>query len=450
MRFSSTTRIAALLLLADAGVSARAQGGTDSPYSAYGFGDLVSTSQVSQALMGGTGVAFTEPFSVVLGNPASYTGLYRPVFEANVAARSTRFSSSAGNVQRKDAGLSGFSIGVPFARGRWGMALGLAPYSDVGYTTTQQRSFDGGDIKYQYVGSGGLDRAFFGLGRVLHQQRADSVGNLGTRMSVGANFDFLFGSIEQTRDAIYPAGAEFSSTRAFSTLVLRAPTADLGLLWQGDLTKRKVKDTDNWRYTVGVNVQLPTVFTARHQEFVNSYALTTNNLETFRDTIGEPVDTRGTVDVPVGFGVGASVQSERWMFTAEVRARDWSGTKVDVNGYGLPAPLRNAMSYAVGARFKPANEGGLFQRTIYRAGARYGNDYLEVQGRGLTRAAITGGISIPVNAVQSSSYVHIGGEVGRRGTTSDGLIEERYATLWIGITLTPWKGERWFVPPKIQ
>lgn len=447
-RFCITIRTAAALLSLEAIAPAHAQGTGDSPYSAFGFGDLLSTGQATQVLMGGTGVAYTEEYSVVLGNPASYAGMYRPVFEAAVAARTTRFVSSAGDARRKDAGLAGINIGVPFGRGRWGLALGLAPYSDVGYTTTEQQAFDGGTVKHTYTGSGGLDRAFFGLSRALYQQRSDSVGNRGTRVLLGANFDFIFGSIEQTRDAVYPLGASFSNLRAFSSLVLRAPTADVGLLWEGDLTRRATKEQDNWRYTIGLTAQLPVTFSARSTGVVGSYTVA-SGVETFRDTIVPPWDDKGTVSLPVGLGLGFGIVNERWMITAEARMRDWSATDVDVTGYALPAPLRNSITYAVGARYRPDDEGGLFQRCYYRMGARYGDDYLQVLGSGLSKWAVTGGLSLPVNAAQTNSYLHLGAELGRRGTTTDGLIREQYATLWIGISLAPWRGERWFTPPKI-
>ena len=142
MHFRTFIRTAALLLVLDLGLAtASAQGNGDSPYSAYGFGDLLPTGQVSQALMAGTGLAITEPYSVLLGNPASYSALARPVFEAGIAFRSTRSSSSVKSASGNDANFTGFSIGVPFANGKWGLAMGLTPFSDVSYSTAREVAF---------------------------------------------------------------------------------------------------------------------------------------------------------------------------------------------------------------------------------------------------------------------------------------------------------------------
>lgn len=443
-------RIAALLLLINLGLaSASAQSVGNSPYSAYGFGDLVQSGQVSQTLMGGTGLAISEPFSVIMGNPASYASMARPVFETGVALRATRTTSSLASSTQKDAQFMGFSIGVPFANGKWGLALGLTPFSEVDYSTTRNSAFDGGTVKYAYTGTGGLDRAFFGLARTLYSQPMDSVGNQGTRIAVGADFNFIFGSIEQTRDAIYSQVDGFSNTKSFSALVLRAPTADASIMWQGDLTRKMNRDDNNWRWSVGASVGLPTSFNAKYTNLVTSYTNPTG-IENVRDTIAEQRGVKGSVKVPLSYGVGLGVQNAHWAFTAEVKQRDWSAVSIEVPGYALPAPLRSAITYAAAARYRPGTEGGVFHRAVYRAGLRYMESPQEVREMGLNSTIATAGISFPLNAVQTNSWLHIGGEFGQRGSTENGLVQESFATLWLGVAFTPWRGERWFTPPKIQ
>lgn len=443
-------RTAVLLLLTNLGiVAATAQSVGDSPYSAYGFGDLIYTGQVSQTLMAGTGLAISEPYSVIMGNPASYASMARPVFETGIAVRTTHTTSALTSSTQKDTEFMGFSIGVPFANGKWGLALGLTPFSEVDYSTTSNAAFDGGTVKYDYTGSGGLDRAFFGLGRTLYAQKVDSVGNSGTRISLGADFNFIFGSIEQTRDAIYSQTDGFSNTRIFSALVLRAPTGDASVMWQGDLTRKKHRDDDNWRWSVGASVGFPAAFNAKYSSLVTSYT-TFSGFENVRDTIDDQQGVRGRVEVPVSVGLGFGVQNPNWAFTAEVKQRDWSAVNIDVHGYDLPARLRASVIYAAGARFRPGTEGGVFHRAVYRAGLQYMETPQEVRGTGLSSTMATAGISFPLNAFQTNSWLHIGGEFGQRGTTENGLIQERFVTLWIGAAFTPWRGERWFTPPKIQ
>ena len=450
MHLCTFNRTAALLFILDIGFgTVSAQGIGDSPYSAYGFGDLLSTGQVSQALMAGTGLAISEPYSVLLGNPASYAALARPVFEVGLTFRSTRSSSSLRSASTNDANFTGFSIGVPFAKGKWGLALGLTPYSDVGYSTARNADFDGGNVDYQYTGSGGLDRVFMGLGRTLYAQRADTVGNRGTQVRIGADFNFIFGSIEQTRNAVYDPSSGYYNTRNFTALVLRAPTAGASLLWQGDLTKKKVKDADSWRWSVGASVNLPTVFKARYTDLVTTYTVN-SNITTVRDTTLNDQGVRGRVVFPVAYGLGIGVQDARWAFTVEVKQQDWSAVEYEVPGYGMPTPLRSALTSAGAVRFQPAVEGNVLHRAVYRAGFRHTDAPQEIRGFGLSGNTATLGISFPLNSVQTNSWLHVGGEFGQRGSTEDGLVRERYAALWVGFAFTPWRGERWFTPPRIQ
>jgi hypothetical protein len=425
-------------------------GAVESPYSAYGFGDLVPAVRTSQALMAGAGVAFTEPFTVLSDNPASYSGLARPVFDINITARRTDLRSATSSAQRSEASFMGFSLGVPFGKGRWGLALGLNPYTDVSYGLTERVSTEVGVVERSYTGSGGLDRVFAGVGHTVLVQRADSLGHTGNRLFVGANFNFLFGSIEQTRDAVYPFDGGFSNLRAFSSLLLRAPSGDVGAIWQGDLTRKATKESDNWRYGIGVSAQLPVQFRATYSDLISTYARNSSGIETLRDSVVQNDGVRGQVDLPFGLGFGLSVRNTRWIFTAEARYRDWSDLSIEVPGYTLPAPTRAATTLIAAARFNPSFEGSLFQRTVYRAGVRYGQDYLVVNDQGLNTMAMTLGLSLPINALQTNSYIHIGGEFGRRGETTNGLIQEQYATLWLGLSITPWKLERWFQPYRIQ
>lgn len=448
MPFFTITRAAVLLLILEACGTLRAQSG-GSPYSSYGFGDILSPGQPAQALKGGTGLALAEPFSLCYGDPASYAALARPVFEVGFKAATTRSTNALGSATRSNADLTGFSLGVPFGNGKWGIGLGLTPFSDVDYATSTTTPTADGDVRFNYSGGGGLDRAFFGVGRALWRQKADSLGNAGSVVLLGAEFNFLFGNIEQTRDAVYPTSAGFSNTRAFSNLVMRAPTAGASIMWQGDLTRKLKKDDENWRWGVGLSADLPTPMSARYSNFISTF-VPLNGSELFRDSVSFSKGERGTIGLPLGIGLGIGVQDPHWGITAEYRTRDWAASRVDVPGYALPAALHAATTIAFGATYKPKDEGSLFRRTVYRMGIRTTEGPVEVRGRVLRTTAATAGISLPLNAIQTNSWLHVGVELGQRGSDADGLVKEQYASLWLGLTFTPWRGERWFVKPRIQ
>jgi hypothetical protein len=192
------------------------------------------------------------------------------------------------------------------------------------------------------------------------------------------------------------------------------------------------------------------VFSATSTELVTSFFRGSTGVEAVIDTLPSIGKVEGTLGIPVAFGAGLSVHNTRWLITAEVQRRDWAGAKVDVEGYSLPSPLRASMTYAAGARFTPGDEGGVFRHATYRAGVRYTDGYLDVHGTPLTTTTVSAGLSLPLNAVQTNSYLHIGVEYGQRGTTANGLLEETFTHLWVGVSITPWKRERWFQRYQIQ
>ncbi|MCB0794034.1 MAG: hypothetical protein KDB88_04795, partial [Flavobacteriales bacterium] len=184
------------------------QATNDSPYSSYGFGDLIATGQVVQATMGGVGVAIDDPVSVSVINPATFSALRAPVVELGVASRTVSLRGQ-GTEQTSTLGqVMGLSLGIPIGKDRWGIALGMIPVSRVGYRITDAVHLpDGNSIDLEYSGNGGMNRAFFGAGWALWQQR-DSL-KATRRLSVGANFNYVFGSVDRERRAVYPANQNY-------------------------------------------------------------------------------------------------------------------------------------------------------------------------------------------------------------------------------------------------
>ena len=492
MRSLTTTAFCTAFLLGNLPADLRAQGqqGSGSPYSAYGLGELSGSTQVTQSLMGGTGVALADPFSVSRINPASYVGLLHTCFEVGGVVHNIKYDTEtiSGNGRRTD--LLGLTVGVPFGKGKWGLALGVNPVSHVGYQLKDEASLIDGTVRYVYSGTGGLNRAFFGLGRMIWQ--SNDTLNKGNRLTIGVNLDYLFGSVVESRKAFYPVGAGYYSTSVTSELVARAPAASAGLEYSGDLigaerAKARVKarkehlaakderEEMDWlnegkdpkdrkpvkqpkregealRFRAGVSAELPANLAAWHTQVVNNFALTNSGLEFAFDTARFINSARGSLQVPLMVGLGFSVYNSHWTVTAESRRRDWTQLRLDVEGFEQNSALAANTSYALGACYRPAGDfgGSFLQRTIYRAGVRWSDDYLVIDGTQLSQIAATFGMSFPLMASSTRSRFTIGTELGQRGTTSNGLIRERYADVYIGITITPDLREQWFRKHRIE
>ena len=448
--FNTIPGAAALLLLELLASPLRAQSVNSSPYSAFGFGDMLNTTQVTQAMMGGTGIAVVDPYSVSQINPASYVELQRPVFEASNRIGFSSYFSDGRKEKQTNFNFLGFTLGIPFAKGRWGMALGVMPLSELSYDIVDNATLEGGgSVRKEYTGTGGMNRAFIGLSTALWQ-KFDSLGN-GNRLSIGGNLNYLFGTLEYSRKAIYPQLLGYYNTATRSSLVLNSPTANFGVQFRGDLQKRRNKEeVDNWRYLIGVFSDLETTLKATNSSLVNTFVVGSGGVEFIRDTVEVVQNAKGAVTLPLGFGAGATIHNDKWMLTGEMRWRDWSTVRVDVEGYSLPEQLGTATSYALGGSFLPAgyDRGSFWEMTTYRAGLYYMNDYVQVQGADLVRFGTTFGVSLPLFKGFTRSRVNIGAEFGERNTVGNDIIRERYSNIYLGLSITP--EEPWFRKRRIE
>lgn len=432
-------------------VMAQGPQGSGSPYSAYGFGELLGCTQVVRASMGGVGIAMFDPFGLDASNPASYAGLNRPVFETGVALRNMQFSSADVSSRGSRADYLGLSFGAPFNKGRSGLALGLAPVTDVGYliSNTSPLPSGDGDVRYEYGGDGGLSKAYLGLAQTIEGKR-DSLGN-GSRLSLGANINYLFGRVDETRKAIYPAGGYYN-TNAYSSLFVGDVLFTVGTQFQGDLVRRTSLESSGLRYMIGVSAELGTNLSAQRTELVSSFYYGSTGVEIPFDTIQFVEEAKGSIGLPMSIGFGAGVFNTHWNVSLEHRRRDWTQLTREGEGVQQRGTLALQGTTALGASYRPAGDigGSFWERTIYRMGFRYMQDYLVVNETQLTEFGMSFGLSLPVMGSSTRSRVSFGAELGERGTLEDGLIKERFADVYIGISITPDSREQWFKKRRIE
>ncbi|HOZ39719.1 MAG: hypothetical protein IPO05_08265 [Flavobacteriales bacterium] len=432
-------------------VLGQGQQGSGSPYSAYGFGELLGSTQVVRASMGGVGIATYDPYGLDPSNPASYTGLIRPVFEAGIAMRTMRFEGASLSTKGNRTDLLGLSLGIPFKAGRWAVGFGLSPYSDVGYriTSAAPLSTGEGDVRYIYTGDGGLNKAFFGLAHAWESKR-DSLGN-GWRVSAGANYNHLFGQLVESRQAIYPVGG-FYNSNASNRLFLRDGVISLGTQVQSDLVKRVVRSDEGLRFMVGVTVELGTSLRADRTQVVNSFSYSASGVELPFDTVQYLNEVAARVELPVAFGLGFGVSNAHWSLSMEHRMRDWTKLVADEASGARVNDLGVQRTTSLGGSFRPAGDvgGNFWERTIYRLGFRYMEDYLVVKNTQLDEIGMSFGMSLPVMGSSTRSRLNIGAELGERGSLENGLLRERFADVYIGISITPDLREQWFKKRRIE
>ncbi len=385
-------------------------------------------------------------------NPASYASLARPAFETAVVLRAQQFQSGDISTSGHRTDLLGLTFGVPFGQGRWGMALGLNPVSSVRYSISDNVPLGstGEQVEFEYSGSGGLNRAFGGFAHTIPFER-DTLGN-GSSLSFGVNFNYDFGTVDEVRKAYYPRSTGYVNTLVVNSLSLSGLVMGLGGRFQGDIKPRTSRTDKGLRYMVGASVELPTDLGAKRNGSVSSFILGGSGVEFPLDTISTTIGTKGSLGLPPKYVLGFTVYNAQWALTVEHRRRDWSRLVVDVEGLDLHSDLGVNASYILGGSFRPAGEGrgNFWSSTIYRAGLRLTDDYLVVGDNQLQEIGMSFGMSLPLMGTTTRSRFNIGGELGRNGTREDGLIEQRFAHVFIGLTITPDLRENWFKKRRIE
>jgi hypothetical protein len=91
------------------------------------------------------------------------------------------------------------------------------------------------------------------------------------------------------------------------------------------------------------------------------------------------------------------------------------------------------------------NANNLFERTTYRIGARNTDTYVTLSETQINQRAISAGFSMPILASRSSSKFNFGIEYGTSGTLEGDLIKENFVNFQIGLSLTPYFLNPWFV-----
>jgi hypothetical protein len=134
-------------------------------------------------------------------------------------------------------------------------------------------------------------------------------------------------------------------------------------------------------------------------------------------------------------------RTDKWNIGIDYQATQWSQ-------YNSSPDL--ALNAGVGASSYKLSIGGEITpdinsirnytaRMSYRLGLYYGKDYLNINNTDLPFYGITAGVSLPFR--RSLSRLHTSLDVGRLGTTANGLTQQTYVRFSVGISFN----DLWFV-----
>ncbi|HSH64375.1 MAG TPA: hypothetical protein VLB84_00935, partial [Bacteroidia bacterium] len=171
-------------------------------------------------------------------------------------------------------------------------------------------------------------------------------------------------------------------------------------------------------------------------------------------TVKQSNDMKGSVTFPLSFGFGLGFKKgDRWIVTADFAMQNWSSYQAFNESQGLKNSMRISagFQYTPNSRFFSVKNGleGYYKRIQYRMGGRFAKTALELKNTQLNEYAASIGVGLPVGSIyilRNFSMINLGLELGQRGTTSKGLIQENFMKISVGFTIN----DLWFVKRKID
>jgi hypothetical protein len=422
-----------LLFIAFFAIKFQAQNTSNSPYSRFGIGDLQAIQTPRNIGMGGLSVGLVGAANLSAKNPASYMNLGTDtvVFDVSVQGTYSKLREKQSNSEIVSANTNNVSLGqisFAFPITSWlKSCFGLTPNSNMSYDVIREVPGDpniGTQISH-YSGQGGLNHVFLGV----------AVGT--SRVAVGANANYHIGSFVRRTDfyfdafdtntiLIYP-----TQTRQDKLLDASGFSVDLGFQFKQPISNN---------YQLGVGFTYTPKYNLNATRALWAFSLTENSADTI--IRGNPPE-KGTLSIPHTYTIGLSFEKlNRWVLGVEYSSTDFGNYRE----FSKKDPdLSNAFMLRAGMELKgQQNDNDFLNRLSYRAGYRYGTNYVAFQNSEIKQFGFSFGVGMPIRRTQSR--IDFAVEIGRMGNVNDGQIQENYGRIVIGISAF----DRWFMRGKFD
>jgi len=440
----------------------------NSPYSRYGLGDLVPSTNILTRGMGGISAANADFFTINFNNPASFASFQtykelkskklvsgRAILDVgiNVQNRTIAEPNNAKKFTSSDALFSYLQIGLPL-KTNWGISFGLRPISKVSYKIFDKEQlinpnppFNAIDTAItQYIGKGGSYLASFGTGfSVFRKERTrgkgDNKGVAEEKLSIGVTGGYMFGEKNYStkrlilNDSIIYAPSNYQTKTNFHKLVVNA-----GLQYKIPVTKL-ISVTIGGYGNLGYDANAT-------QDILRETYSSTEQGDVRLDSVADKKDIVGKISMPASYTVGFVVQKLAiinkeggWLFGVDYVQQKWG----DYRFYGQPDQLKNKWEIRAGAQINPTPKRNYFSNVTYRFGFFTGPDYVNV-GQKLTQKGGSLGLGLPLGlsrqAPNQITLINIALEYLKRGN-NDNILKENIFRFSLGLSLSDlWFGKK--------
>jgi len=411
----------------------------NSPYSRYGIGNLVPTSNIANRAMGGISAGVTDFTTVNTVNPASYSNLIYTTLDVGLEydGRNLKSKIPFGSYKSNNGIISYLQLGFPLLNGNkkaiknntsWAITFGLKPISKINYKlqSSGRNSIDSTETLYE--GNGGVNEAFIGTGLKIKN------------FSIGINTGYLFGEKDYNsrlifnNDTVAYYKANYATKTRFGGVFLTAGVQYAAKIKGGTLR-------------FGAYGNLKRQYSATKDDLVETFNYDANGAPVSIDSIHADNGQKGKVQMPATFGAGFSIEKEHFLLGIDYETTQWN----DYRFFGQKDLVKNSWTARAGVQYYPATIGssGYFNYVKYRAGVSFGNDYINVDNN-LPLYTVSVGGAFPLKLKHSFydlqySVMNFTFEYGNRGNKNNNITENIYKVS-VGFSLS----DIWFRRQKYQ
>ena len=429
----------------------------NSPYSRYGLGDMVPTTNINTRAMGGISSGYADYFSVNFDNPASYGQFFgirelkskkllygRAILDVgvNLENRTLIEPNTVGKFTASNFLFSHIAVAIPI-RPNWGLSFGLRPITRISYNMTQGgRVLDAitglptvDSTVTESTGDGGAYLPYIGTGYRIKN------------FSIGVNAGYMFGKQDySTRRSI------LNDTVAYTSGNFETKTS-YGNLWFNAGIQYQIKLDSTTYMTLGAYGNLQQTLKAKRDVIRETYAYDPNNGNTRIDSVYETMGTKGDIIYPASYTGGITIQriptakKSGWLIGVDISQTNWQ----NYLSYGQPDSLQKEWKLHVGGELRPSVESArksYFGNVAYRAGFFLGPDYIHVGGN-LPVFGASIGAGLPLrnfNRLNNQvSFINVAIEYIKRGNNNN-LLKENMFRFSVGFAFS----DLWFAKKKYE
>ncbi|MES2004026.1 MAG: hypothetical protein V4450_05855 [Bacteroidota bacterium] len=381
-------------------ITVTAQNNT-SPYSMIGIGDLEKSSFDRTSGMGHAGLALSSNRFFYQANPASFAKIDEHFFYLEVASRFKSVSYSGlpitdpANSQSSDIQFKKLAIAIK-PKPRWALSVGLMPYSTSNYSFSGTKSVQGSNISTSayYQGSGSTNQFY-----------VTNSFTVAKNLYIGLQASYLFGQLQETESLSQDVSDSLLTTNR--NIFIGNPYLKLGIQY-------KFKFNQQLDIALGATFSNKTRLKADYALLVKDGNTVLLNNEYYKSNY---------FTIPLTYAGGiAAIYKNTYTFALDYNYQGWSNQ----NYKGINYSLVNSQRISGGVEYAPKlnymNQS--YEKYFFQTGFFYNNSYLRIGGQQLKDYGATFGAGTQL--ARSGLGLQAALEIGKRGTTDNGLIKENY------------------------